>query len=112
MPFFCLDRRDIATLVQLGFAYHELCDFSQALAIYKKVVGGIHVFLRSPILRNFDYVCMYYVIMGEFFYCASASDAKDEDLLWCTSRVTCTVCALVGTTGPLGPFSTARYIPR
>ncbi|CAM9188023.1 unnamed protein product [Scytosiphon promiscuus] len=27
---------DIGTLVQLGFAYHELCDFSQALAIYKK----------------------------------------------------------------------------
>lgn len=28
---------DIGTLVQLGYAYHELCDFSQALAIYKKV---------------------------------------------------------------------------
>ncbi|CAM9888718.1 unnamed protein product [Ectocarpus sp. 6 AP-2014] len=27
---------DIETLVQLGYAYHELCDFSQALAIYKK----------------------------------------------------------------------------
>ncbi|CAM9691931.1 unnamed protein product [Hapterophycus canaliculatus] len=27
---------DIGMLVQLGFAYHELCDFSQALAIYKK----------------------------------------------------------------------------
>eukprot|EP00903_Cladosiphon_okamuranus_P019910 g18299.t1 len=27
---------DIGTLVQLGFAYHELCDFSQALAVYKK----------------------------------------------------------------------------
>lgn len=30
-------RRDIGTLVQLGFAYHELCDFSQALVVYKKV---------------------------------------------------------------------------
>lgn len=29
--------RDIRTLVQLGFAYHELCDFSQALVVYKKV---------------------------------------------------------------------------
>lgn len=40
-PF--LGRRDIATLVQLGFAYHELCDFSQALAVYKKVMRGVHV---------------------------------------------------------------------
>lgn len=33
----CWRRRDIGTLVQLGFAYHELCDFSQALSVYKKV---------------------------------------------------------------------------
>lgn len=36
LPFVRLDR-DIGTLVQVGFAYHELCDFSQALSIYKKV---------------------------------------------------------------------------
>lgn len=37
MFLLCLAHSDIGTLVQLGYAYHELCDFSQALAIYKKV---------------------------------------------------------------------------
>lgn len=32
-----IDFRDAGIVVQLGLAYHELCDFSQALALYKKV---------------------------------------------------------------------------
>lgn len=30
--------RDVGTLVQLGFAHHELCDLPQALVIYTKVI--------------------------------------------------------------------------
>lgn len=44
--------RDIGTLVQVGFAYHELCDFSQALSIYKKVSEALQIVSRHTIFRS------------------------------------------------------------